>query len=93
MIEKIDLEGLTPSAGPKKKAAAKETPAKNSPDIAISSHIREVVTTLVAENKESPEMDRVKAIKSMIDSNQYKIDADALAQKLYRSLFSKNMEI
>ena len=93
MIEKIDLEGLIPPRDSKKKAAAKETPAKMSPDIAISSHIREVVTTLIEENKETPEMERVKNIKSLIESNQYKIDADSLAQKLYRSLFAKNMEI
>lgn len=93
MIEKIDLEGLTPSVGPKKKAAAKDAPAAKSPDIAISSHIHQVVTNLVAENKEAPEMDRVKTIKSLIESNQYKVDADALARKLYRSLFTKNMEI
>lgn len=93
MINKIDFDGVSPATTPKKRAASKETTQTATPDIAVSSHISNMVTTLVAENQETSEMDRVSAIKKLIESNQYKVDADALAKKLYRSLFSKNMDI
>jgi anti-sigma28 factor (negative regulator of flagellin synthesis) len=92
MINKINFEAVTATPGTKKRVPTKDNTTA-SPDIAVSSYIGNMITTLVAENQESSNLDKVATIKSLIESNQYKVDANALAVKLYRSLFSKNMDI
>lgn len=60
-------------------------------DITVTNHLSKYVNAMIAENNPPDETNRVLEMKRRIDNNNYKVDTDQLATKLFEQVFAKNI--
>ncbi len=92
MINDIKLDGLVPGMNPKKSdtKASETARSAQSADITISNQLKTLVQVLAAHDDIPDESARVSQMKQQIENNNYRVDFDALSEKLVHHLFSKS---
>jgi len=90
MIKDIKLTGISP-ATPKSPVTGPDKSAHNTTQesVTISTGLSRHINCLLAENDMPNESDRVAAMKNRIESNNYSIDTDKLAKKIFQDMFAK----
>lgn len=89
MVTEVKLEGLqvltnAQSIQQHKKKA--ETVATNTGDVTVSNQLSSVISSLSIDTEATSEAERVRAAQQSVQSGQYRVDVDQLAQKLYHQL-------
>ncbi|MDR3476571.1 MAG: flagellar biosynthesis anti-sigma factor FlgM [Gammaproteobacteria bacterium] len=84
-IDKVN----TPESPRVRLDAPKVNVATKTDGIVISQHLDKMVAFLAETNEAAPkEAERVKAMKNRIETNNYRVDVDALSDKLVHHLFN-----
>jgi anti-sigma28 factor (negative regulator of flagellin synthesis) len=94
MINDIKLDNIV-TVATQKKAHPQETQAKApsvpvSDDITVSTGLSKHINSLMAENSVTDEHSRVMEMKNRIESDNYIVDTDSLAKKIFQDVFAKN---
>lgn len=89
MVSEIKF-GSIGSSFEKSEAVQKEVvaPKLKSQDVTVSNQLGKLVNSVVADETSSVEQARVMNMKARIQSNDYTVDTDLLADKLYHQLFA-----
>ncbi len=90
MIKDIKLAGIVP-ATPKSSFNGPEKSAQSTTQegVTISTGLSRHINSLLAENSMPDENARVAEMKHRIESNNYSIDTDKLAKKIFQDMFAK----
>lgn len=94
MANDIKLEGMAPvsAAKPVQKPAARpnNNQMTRENDVTLSPHLSYLVEKLASDSSASTSAERILALRHQIENNEYKVDLDALASKLARTLLTRN---
>jgi anti-sigma28 factor (negative regulator of flagellin synthesis) len=93
MINDIKLDAITPVTTPKKSqpAGTQACASTIAPEVTISAGFSKHINALLADHEPANDNARVLEMKSRIQSNNYTIDTDRLAKKIFQDIFTKNI--
>ena len=94
MINDIKLDNISTVPSPKKAQLTEpQKPAATATveGITISTGLSRHISSIMAENNPTDEHSRVMEMKNRIESNNYSIDTDKLAKKIFQDVFGKNI--
>ena len=89
MVTEVKLEGLqvltnAQSIQQHKKKA--ETVEANTGDVTVSNQLSSMISSLSIQDEAGSDAERVRSMQQSVQNGQYRVDVDALANKLYHQL-------
>jgi flagellar biosynthesis anti-sigma factor FlgM len=91
MINDIKLDSLGNSQSPKKPSdQTQATVQTKTESITVSDNLSNIASTMIADVEIPQDNARVLDMKNQIESGNYRVDTDALSEKLVQTIFSKS---